>query len=723
MYLNLDMLVFLPAHRIIQCDMSILDGLNENQQRAVQHVDGPVLVLAGAGSGKTRTLAHRIAYIISEKKKSSSSVLAVTFTNKAAQEMRERVVKLLRIPVRSMPRFTTDLDQQIFPVMGTFHSISVRILRKEGGLLGYKPDYAIYDEHDQKAAIKQAMDELGISPKEINPQNIAWMISSAKNKLLTPVDYAGKADGFLEEIASRVYQSYQDILRRHQAMDFDDLIMNVVGLFETYPDLLERYQDRFQYILIDEYQDTNTAQYRWVSLLAKKNQNIFVVGDDWQAIYGWRGADFHNILNFEKEYPKVKVFYLEQNYRSTQPILDLGNFIIKQNTHQKDKTLWTENHSGDKPRIIEVEDEWREGECILNALGKKRKKESAFDDIVYEYDDGKRVAGMSILERIMQEQRAKKDQERGWEKRSYDIDFSGVTLSDSVVLYRTNAQSRALEEVLLTFGVPYRIIGGLKFYDRKEIKDMLALLRFVYNQDDLVSFDRVIDVVGEGIGPKTISMVRQCSRTRGLPVIEVMKNAVEFIDVSDARAQKLVAFGEMIEDLLVRLEDTGLDDFIDIVGKRTGYFSLLNDGSPENQARLENIAELKTVAKKFRQEKGVQGLSLFLEEVALLTDLDREDARGDQLTLMTLHSAKGLEFKTVFVAGCEEGLLPHSNSMMRPEELEEERRLCYVGITRAKENLYLTHTRQRTIFGKTMVNLPSQFIADMPDELVERIIL
>ncbi|HLD20003.1 MAG TPA: UvrD-helicase domain-containing protein [Patescibacteria group bacterium] len=703
--------------------MDIVSGLNERQQQAVMAIHGPVLVLAGAGSGKTRTLAHRIAYIILQEKNNPSAVLAVTFTNKAAQEMRERVVKLLHLHSRSVPRFTTDLDQNIFPVMGTFHSISVRILRKEGGLLGYKPDYVIYDTHDQKAVIKQAMDELGISPKEVSPQNIAWAISSAKNKLLTPSQFKDQSNGFLEELSAKVYQSYQDILRRNQAMDFDDLIMNTVTLFTQYPDVLERYQERFRYILIDEYQDTNAAQYQWVLLLAKKHHNIFVVGDDWQAIYGWRGADFHNILNFEKEYPGAKVFYLEQNYRSTQPILNLGNYIIKQNRHQKDKTLWTENYSNQKPRVVEIEDEWREGEYILNALGRKREKESVFDDIVYEYDNGNRVSGMSILERIMREQRVQKNQDRGWEKRAYDIDLSGVALSDVVVLYRTNAQSRALEEVLLTFGVPYRIIGGLKFYDRKEIKDILALLRFVYNQDDLVSFDRVIDIIGEGIGPKTILLVRNEARKRELPVIEVMKNAHELMEFSGTRAEKLVAFGEMIEDLIARLEDTGLDDFIDIVGKRTGYFSLLDDGTPEGQARLENIAELKTVAKKFHREKGTQGLTLFLEEVALLTDLDREDANKAQLTLMTLHSAKGLEFKTVFMVGCEEGLLPHSNSMMSPEELEEERRLCYVGITRAKENLHLTHTRQRTIFGKTIVNLPSQFISDMPDELVERVIL
>src|SRR3989338_4604465 len=541
--------------------MDIVSGLNERQQQAVMAIHGPVLVLAGAGSGKTRTLAHRIAYIILQEKNNPSAVLAVTFTNKAAQEMRERVVKLLHLHSRSVPRFTTDLDQNIFPVMGTFHSISVRILRKEGGLLGYKPDYVIYDTHDQKAVIKQAMDELGISPKEVSPQNIAWAISSAKNKLLTPSQFKDQSNGFLEELSAKVYQSYQDILRRNQAMDFDDLIMNTVTLFTQYPDVLERYQERFRYILIDEYQDTNAAQYQWVLLLAKKHHNIFVVGDDWQAIYGWRGADFHNILNFEKEYPGAKVFYLEQNYRSTQPILNLGNYIIKQNRHQKDKTLWTENYSNQKPRVVEIEDEWREGEYILNALGRKREKESVFDDIVYEYDNGNRVSGMSILERIMREQRVQKNQDRGWEKRAYDIDLSGVALSDVVVLYRTNAQSRALEEVLLTFGVPYRIIGGLKFYDRKEIKDILALLRFVYNQDYLVSFDRVIDIIGEGIGPKTILLVRNEARKREVPVIEVMKNAHELMEFSGTRAEKLVAFGEMIEDLIARLEDTGTREF------------------------------------------------------------------------------------------------------------------------------------------------------------------
>lgn len=703
--------------------MNILEGLNKEQSQAVQATKGPVLVLAGAGSGKTKALVHRIAYLIKEEKVKPEQILAVTFTNKAAEEMKIRVAELLQLSPGHIPQFGNQLDQTLFPIMGTFHSLSVRILRKEAGLIGYKSEFAIYDTNDQKSTVKQAMDELNISHKDFNPQQILWIISNAKNRLLTPAKFTNEADGFVEEIAAQIYTEYQKILKRSHAMDFDDLIMNTVGIFKKYPDVLKKYQERFRYIMVDEYQDTNHAQYLWISLLAKKYKNIFVVGDDWQAIYGWRGADFKNILNFEKDYKQAKVFYLEQNYRSTQPILDLGNYIIKQNSNQKDKTLWTEDSSSKLPIVIECPDERIEGEHILQLIGKKVKKETAFDDVVYEYDDGRSVDGVSLLDKILAQQKNKKEENNGWSSPRFEINMDGVDLSQHVILYRTNAQSRAMEEVLLTYGVPYRIVGGMKFYDRKEIKDMLALLRFLHNPDDLVSFDRVIDVMGEGIGAKTITLVRRESRKNNVPVIDVMKNADKLTDFSGARVGKLVQFGEMMEDLTLQLEDSTIDVFIDIAGRRTGYFERLKDGTEEGQARLENIAELKTVAGKFRDTKGKEALSLFLEQVALLSDLDKTKEDSSQLTLMTLHSAKGLEFPSVYMIGCEEGLLPHSNSMMSAEEIEEERRLCYVGVTRAKENLYLLHTRERTIFGKTMVNIPSQFITDIPDEMVERIMV
>jgi len=635
--------------------MDILDGLNEQQKEAVLQVEGPVLVLAGAGSGKTKALTHRIAHLVREKKIASQNILAVTFTNKAAGEMGERVFQLL---FNKLPTTNYQLRTSM-PWLGTFHSICVRILKEDIHHLGFERNFSIYDTGDQKAVIKRVMKELEIDPKNFSPNTIQYFISGAKNELIDEQEYKKYENSPFEKVTSDVYLKYQKYLKDSNALDFDDLIMKCVQLFEENPKILEKYQDKFKYILIDEYQDTNQAQYVWVKLLAKKNKNIMVVGDDYQAIYGWRGANFKNILNFEKDYKNTKVIKLEQNYRSTDVILDAANEVIKYNKNKTDKKLWTEDTGG---RPISV----------YNALN--------------EQDEAEFIA---------------------MELRSLCRDGD---LSKFAVLYRTNAQSRMLEESFMSFNIPYRIVGGIRFYERKEIKDLLAYLRIIVNPSDWESFVRAATNPSRGIGAKTLEKYQT--------------------DKDEAPA-KLKDFLKMMKEIRETAKDINLDDLIEHVAVKSGLKKSLLDGTPEGEARWENVLELISVANQSRipddelqmsnEMINTKALEEFLERVALIQDTDSISTGTKAVTLMTLHSAKGLEFESVFIVGVEEGIFPHSRSLMDEHEMEEERRLCYVGITRAKKDLYMIHCSERNLYGRFQANPVSRFIENIPEHLIDKI--
>lgn len=597
--------------------------LNPIQVQAVQETDGPVLILAGAGSGKTRCLTYRIVYLI-EKGTAPENILAVTFTNKAANEMKERVDKLVGKRV---------------PWMGTFHSVAARILRKDGHYIGIGPDFVIYDEDDQVSLVKEILERLDISIKNFNPKAILGMISSAKNELVTPAQYQGYARGIFQETAARVYELHQKQLRENNALDFDDLIMETVRLFEEKPEVLEKYQRQFKYILIDEYQDTNKAQYQLSRLLAKSHQNICVVGDASQAIYGWRGADFRNIVSFEKDYPKAKVFNLEQNYRSTKTILDAAYAVISKNRTHPILKLWTKNSSGTAPVVYEAKHELDEARFIIRAIEKYTANRYKFRDFA--------------------------------------------------VLYRTNAQSRVLEEEFLRAGIPYKLVGGTRFYERKEVKDMLAYLRLIANPKDRVSYKRVVNVPSRGIGPAALK----------------------------AGGEKVAEFENLLEELHQKAHGLSTLEILDLVNGVVGYTKWLDDGTIEAASRIENVKELRSVAAEFPD------LTAFLENVALveqeyLPDHPAKNDQADAVTLMTMHAAKGLEFPVVFMVGMEEGLFPHSRSLMDANEMEEERRLAYVGITRAKDQLFLSYARERLYFGSRTAGIVSRFIADIPENLL-----
>ena len=571
--------------------------------------EGPVLILAGAGSGKTRVLTYRVAYLIQEKKVPPESILMVTFTNKAAGEMRDRILKLLNYTLNPIP--------YTLPIMGTFHSFCAKILRREGKVLGLPPGFAIYDERDALDAIKEAMGNLGLLSQKTSPSAVRATISGAKNELISSLEYPQYARGFFQETAVKIYLEYQKILEQNHALDFDDLLLYVIKLFQTDPTILTRYQIQFRYILIDEYQDTNPAQYLISKYLAQRSKNICVVGDAAQSIYSFRGADFRNIVNFEKDYPNCKIFNLEQNYRSTQNILDTAHSIISKNKTHPILKLWTEKKAGEKIEIVEIRNEVEEALFILSKLERER-------------------------------------------------------FSDFAILYRTNAQSRSLEEQFLRAGVPYKLIGGISFYARKEIKDVLSYLRLMQNPKDSVSLKRA-----EKIGKTRLAKIM-----------------------------------ELYAEISSHLDQYSTLDLLDKILAVSGYLTHLDDGTEEGKGRIENVKELRSVAEEF------SALVDFLEQVALVENgYDRKEI-GDAVTMMTLHSAKGLEFPVVFMVGMEEGLFPHSRAMLDVNELEEERRLCYVGITRAKEKLYLTYTRQRLYFGTRSNNLVSRFLSDIPQELV-----
>ena len=652
----------------------LFDGLNERQIEGVQATEGPVLIIAAAGSGKTKVLTHRIAHLI-EKGVSPEEILALTFTNKAAGEMKERINELLRKKNTSMP------------LVGTFHSIGAKFLRREVDQLpnSYTADFTIYDNDDQLDLVKNVMAELEIDSKKFNPRAILARISQAKTDLASPEDYADSAKEFFEKIVARIYPLYQKNLQTSNAMDFDDLIFLTVKMFQEKKDILEKYQDHFRYILVDEYQDTNRSQYLFLKLLAQKYQNIMAVGDDYQSIYMFRQADIRNILSFEKDYPKAKIIFLEQNYRSTQNILAVAQNVISKNKFQRHKNLWTENQSGEKIFLSELDNERAEGDFVAT----KTKEETR----------------------------------------------NGKKLNDFCVLYRTHAQSRAIEEALLKQGIPYKIIGGLKFYDRKEVKDILAYLKLINNPADFLSLERIANIPARGIGKITFIRLRQKHQESREKLAEILKkeNREEVPEgeqasygVKKTKTQQkaltgLASLSSLIDDLTKHGQNDTLSKMIKKLLFEIEYQKYLQEKTTEHEARWENVKELLTVTKKYDHLKAAEALPSFLEEVALLQMTDEIDPEEKRITLMTMHAAKGLEFPVVFMVGMEEGIFPNSRTIGSQAELEEERRLCYVGITRAKEKLFLTHCRSRTMYGSWQTNPPSQFLKEIPQEYLERI--
>jgi DNA helicase II / ATP-dependent DNA helicase PcrA len=634
---------------------TLLTGLNSEQQRAVETTEGPLLILAGAGSGKTKTLTHRIAYLIATNKATPYNILAVTFTNKAAKEMRERVAKLLG---------ENSENRSFMPFMGTFHSICVRLLRQDGEQAGIPRNFVIFDEADRLSAVKQACKTARIDEKSFPLRTIAGLISSAKNEMVTPTEYVGAGSGPIHRTAAQIYPLYEKILKENNALDFDDLIGRTAHLLQTQKEVRDKWQRQFRYIMIDEYQDTNAAQYKLVKLLTNEEKNIAVVGDDWQSIYSWRGADFRNILNFEKDYPNTTIIKLEQNYRSTKAILEAAHAVITKNQQRSDKKLWTDAGQGKPIGVLQAANERAEAESII------RRVQNAV----------------------------------GARFRNY---------KDFAVLYRTNAQSRSIEEMFVRYGIPYRIVGGVRFYDRKEIKDVMAYLRLIYQAEDRVSFGRVVNVPARGIGTKSLETFFAWQNEQGLTLQQALERAPDCPGLTGKARKGLNELGDILASLREIVEETALPALIDSLLRRIDYFVHLDDKSPQSEARAENVRELLSVAQDY-QDLGLDG---FLEEVSLVSDIDAAEFGGEAVTLMTLHSAKGLEFPVVFMIGLEESLFPHSRALYDQHEMEEERRLCYVGMTRAKEELYLTFATSRLLYGGVQHNPPSRFLADVDGKL------
>lgn len=649
---------------------SLLSGLNEPQRLAVESTEGPVLVLAGAGSGKTSVLTRRVAYLIAEKRVAPWAILAITFTNKAAKEMRDRIEQLVGLSANDI--WTT-----------TFHSMCVRILRRDIEKLGYRSGFTILDDGDQLSTVKRILADQNLDPKQFDPRAILSAIGHAKNQLKSAARVRDAAGNPFERVVGEVYLEYERRLRVNHALDFDDLIMKTVELFQAFPDVLTFYHNKFYYIHVDEYQDTNHAQYQIVSLLAKKRKNLCVVGDSDQAIYGWRGADIENILRFERDYPQAQVIRLEQNYRSTQTILEIANQVIQNNTARKEKNLWTAGEQGDKARLYTAADERLEARYVAQKIAEMRA-------------DGKRYG-------------------------------------DIAVLYRTNAQSRVIEEVLLQLGIPYRIFGGLKFYDRREIKDVLAYLRLILNPADDISLERVVNVPKRGVGEGTLEKLRQFSQLYGISMYDALAQA-DAAGISGRTLRPLAEFAQMIDTLTQMRPFLSVTELTEALLDKTGYRTALQaEKTLEAEARVENLDEFLSVTSEFDYRwdgpTPEGSLEAFLAEVALIADVDLQGGRpvvqagladDDQIVMMTLHSAKGLEFPAVFLVGLEEGLFPHTRSLNSNKEMEEERRLCYVGITRAKQRLFLTTCSSRTIFGQFRMCMPSRFLSEMPVALIER---
>ena len=618
--------------------------LNENQQKAVVHKEGPMLVLAGAGSGKTSVLTNRIAYLI-EEGVSPANILAITFTNKAAREMKERVTKLIGADARYIQ-------------ISTFHSFGLKILKENYEFLGYDKNFIILDSDDTLTVVKKLMKDLNMNPKYYNARELRSKISSAKNELITPEKF--KKQEYDEKIVT-LYKKYCQKLKAGNSVDFDDLLILPIKLFEISPSILNSYQERYKYILIDEYQDTNEAQYVFSKMISKKYRNIFVVGDNDQAIYAFRGANYKNILNFEKDYPDCKTILLEENYRSTKTILNAANSVIKHNKLRKDKNLWSNNEEGDKIKYIKTDDEKSEGDYIVKEIKKIAENGTSYDDIA--------------------------------------------------ILYRTNAQSRSIEEAMLKANIPYRIIGSFYFYNRKEIKDLLCYLRLINNPKDDISLTRVINVPKRGIGNVTIANINARAEENNISMFEAITSGKE------------LAFKQLIEELQASSENKTLTELVELVLEKSGLKKELSEEKTlENEIRLENLEEFKSITKNYENEFGEVSLDDFLNEISLVSDVTEHSEGNNKVSLMTVHSVKGLEYDYVFIIGMEEGIFPHYNSIMEGtnEAIEEERRLCYVAITRAKKKLWIINTKKRMLYGQTQVNAPSRFIDEIDDKYLER---
>ena len=639
----------------------ILAGLNPAQKEAVETISGPVLILAGPGSGKTRVITHRIAYLVKVCRVSPRHIMAVTFTNKAAREMRERLNALASAAAHDI-------------TMGTFHAICARILRIEGKAIGVEPGFVIYDQDDQLSLVKRAMVELNFDPKQHSPGAVLNQISSAKSQTFGPKDYIKRGRSYFEEMAGRVYEKYQEMLQASNALDFDDLLMRTVELFRTHKDVLERYQSRYVHVLVDEFQDTNLVQYELVKMLSGKFRNLCVVGDPDQSIYSWRSADLRNILNFEKDYPEAKTILLAQNYRSTKTILDTASAVISTNKQRKAKELWTENEQGTPVTLVETYNEEEEAQFVATEIEK--------------------LTG------------------RGEAK-----------LRDVAVMYRTNAQSRALEEAFIRHGAPYKLVAGMRFYERKEVKDVIAYLRLIQNPADDISLMRVINVPQRGIGERTVAELSTWARSQGLSLYGAIRELAEQSGeeqkalFSPRTTRLLTDFHKMIIKLRALSISLKLIDFFDRVIERTGLKEYVI-ASPGGEDRWDNILELRGVAQDYNELPPGEALPSFLEGVTLVSDVDGLKEDTDTVTLITLHQAKGLEFPVVFIVGMEEGILPHIRSFDDPAQMEEERRLCYVGITRAKRRVYLVRAFRRNMMGSSNVNAPSRFLKDIPTELI-----
>ena len=639
---------------------NLIEGLNDKQKEAVLATEGPCLVIAGAGSGKTKVLTHKIAYLISEKNVKPYNILAITFTNKAASEMKQRVEKIVG-----------DVAQEMW--MGTFHSICVRILRRFIDRIGFDTSFLIFDTSDQKTVVKECLKALNIDDKAFSDRSVLSEISNAKNEMLTPKAYQAKYSGeFRKEKIGQVYELYQKRLRENNAIDFDDIINYTIDILSENPDVLQYYTEKFKYVLVDEYQDTNKAQFTLVTILASRYGNITVVGDNDQGIYSFRGADISNILNFEKDFPGTKIIKLEQNYRCTGNILKAANAVIKHNENKYEKKLWTENEEGSLPCLYQAEDEYDEANYVVKQI-----------------------------EHLKTEEYLKP--------------------KDFVILYRMNAQSRAIEDILRRENIPYKIVGGLKFYERKEIKDTIAYLRLIHNTSDNLSLKRIINEPKRGIGKTSLDKIQEISDKTGTSMYEIIKHAEEY-DLNRVKANA-EEFINLIEELRLKKQELSISELLKEVLNKSGYTRALElENTVEAETRMQNLEEFLTVAIEFEEESADNTLPEFLESITLSSDVDEMQDEDNTVTLMTLHSAKGLEFPVVFLVGMEEGIFPGYKSIGEPKELEEERRLFYVGITRAKQFLHLTCAKHRTIFGSTSYNAVSRFIKEIPDNLLDGVV-
>ena len=636
---------------------NLLDNLNDKQKEAASYIDGPLLILAGAGSGKTRVLTYKMAYLLEENIVKPWEILAITFTNKAAKEMKERVEGLIGANGNDI-------------WLGTFHSVCVRILKREIELMGYSRDFNIFDELDKDKVLKEVMKKMEVDDKQYPLSYIKYEISRAKENLKDYVSYSNEVKGdFRREKIGEIYELYQKTLKQNNAIDFDDILMITVQMLIQNPDRLDYYQNKFKYILVDEYQDTNKVQFMFVSLLSSLHGKICVVGDESQSIYGFRGADISNILNFEKEYPNAKIVKLEENYRSTKNILSAANQVIKNNKSKIEKNLWTQNDEGKKIAYKTLNNEYEEVEYIVEKI----------DDLC----------------------RLKKK-----------------TYSDFAVLFRTNAQARVLEEVFMRNGTPYKLIGGLKFYSRKEIKDLTSYLKLVQNTDDNIALKRIINEPKRGIGDTAVDKLDMLAQEKGISIFKLIQDENNLNGIRSAK--NIIEFKNMMNNVIAKKDELQVSELMKFILKESGYEDMLNiDQSKESQMRFENLLEFIGVAMEFEKENAENTLADFLDSIALVSDVDKLDESAESVTLMTMHSAKGLEFDVVFLVGMEEGLFPSKKSIEEDEEVEEERRLCYVGITRAKEMLYITNASKRTLYGRTEYAIPSRFISEIPEELFD----